>query len=112
MAKRRLISVCIKEKAPVLPGKEGIVITNAEISKQQLLRYKKLAVEHPKVDWSKYPDNIRHIVFYSDLRDPQDNVYFATIYLNGACHACTEEEFEELYASKARQYVLAAHKMD
>lgn len=79
---------------------------------QKLLHYKKLAKEQAAntIDWSKLPKEITHLVFYSELRDPKERIYFANIYLGGAADACDDEKFKRLYTEKPRQYTIAVHR--
>ena len=80
-----------------------------KVSRHELLNYKKLARNYPSIDWGTFPENIKHIVFYSELYDAEGNEYYANVYLNGCCDACTEEDFEKKY-QRAGQYTFAIHR--
>jgi CRISPR/Cas system-associated protein Cas5 (RAMP superfamily) len=62
-----------------------------------------------KVDWSEIDDKYKHLVFYSELRNIENNIYYANLYLNGAKEYCTEEYFETHYQNP-RQFTIAVHR--
>lgn len=91
----------------VYPWPESIF---KDVSVEDLMKYRQNAYkEIGKVDWSQIDKKYTHLVFYSELRDTNDNIYYANIYLNGAKEFCTEEYFESHYQNP-RQFTIAVHR--
>lgn len=99
-----MIRVRIEDCATGIP-----VVTHKSVTKKELYDLKKQARSYKPVDWSTYPEDVKHIIFYAELRDYEDNPYYANIYINGANLACTEKFFEEHY-QRPRLYVVAKHR--
>ena len=79
------------------------------ISKKDLQRYKSLVYKSVPTKWPAYPNQIKHLVFYSEFLDKDDRVYYANIYLDGTCDACEDDYFEEYY-QKLKRFTIAIHR--
>lgn len=84
--------------------------TYTAITKRALFEYQKKATKHPIIDWSSFSPEIKHLVFYAELRNNRNTITYADIYLNGACEPCTEARFEEIYAKNPKVFVIAKHR--
>lgn len=105
--KTDMVHVHIIRMTPNYPWPESIF---ADLSVEDLMHYKKEIYQWTKnIDWSQIDDKYTHLIFYSELRDPQDNIYYANLYLNGAKEYCTEEYFESHY-QRPRQFTIAVHR--
>lgn len=105
--KTDMVHVHIVRQTPNYPWPESFF---TDLSVEDLMHYKKEIYQWTKdIDWSKIKDEYTHLVFYSELRDPQYNIYYANLYLNGAKEYCTEEYFESHYQNP-RQFTIAVHR--
>lgn len=87
----------------------GDELSFKDLSKEDWTKLKQQVYGKQKVDWKEFPAEIKHVVFFSELNDQNDEPYYANIYLNGASQACTEDYFEEYY-QRSRQFTYAIHR--
>lgn len=87
----------------------GDELSFKDMSKQDWNKMKQQVYGKQKVDWKDFPAEIKHVVFFSELNDKNNEPYYANIYLQGACQACTEDYFEEYY-QRHGQFTYAVHR--
>lgn len=80
-----------------------------DLSKKELIDYKRKAYSESCVDWSGVYSRYNHMVYYSELYDHKGDIYYAEVYLDGTGFACDEQMFDEIYKRPGR-FVFALHR--
>lgn len=77
---------------------------------EEIREWRKKAHESVKVNWDALPKDATHIVYYAELVDKQNCVWFASVYMHG--QAYNEKDFDRLFATRRDiGYVGAIHKI-
>lgn len=84
------------------------IILDCYASTQEVTNWKNKARLSLWIDWSKLPQQIRHVVFYAELLDKQNCVYLVGIYMHG--QAYEEKDFERIFQRSDVGLVGAYHK--
>lgn len=79
----------------------------ATLSEAQGLRKKAIA-SIGRVDWDKLPPECTHVVYYAELDNSTQGVWFAGIFMHG--QAYTDRDFEDIFCKPNVSYVGAFHK--
>ena len=75
---------------------------------EEVRKLKEKARQSVKLDWDKLPPEFTHIVYYGELLDENQEVWFAGIYLHG--EAYTDEGFCGIFNAEDIGYVGAYHR--
>ena len=98
-----MIQVRITTKNPITGAWDN---EYKSVSKKELESLKKQAIEDIKqVPWG----DASHLVYYAELLDNDNKIYFANIYLDGTYDPCDDEKLEKIYQRK-RVVTYVRHK--
>lgn len=84
------------------------ITLDCNASVEEANEWKKKARESVKVDWESLPKEATHIVYYAELVDQQNCVWFAGIFMHG--EAYDDKEFDRIFCKPNVGYVGAIHK--
>ena len=87
-----------------------LITEDRKASRTEVAELKKKAMASVHADWGSLPEDARHIVYYAELLDKNDEVWFAGIYMHGV--AFNEAEFDRFFRQPGVGYVGAVHKKD
>lgn len=85
-----------------------LIIDDREATREEVLDLKKKARASVKVDWDRLDPMLTHIVYYAELVDKKDKVWYAAIYMHG--EAYNDKEFYRIFNRPDIGYVGAIHK--
>ena len=88
------------------------IVEERKITEAERIELKHKARESVKtpVDWSALPKESKHIVYYAELLDNDDEVWYVGIYLKGESY--DDEMFYKVFNREDIGYVGAIHKRD
>lgn len=84
------------------------IVLDCNATVDEVREWHKKARESVKVDWDKLPPEATHIVYYAELVDKQNCVWFVGIYMHG--EAYDEKDFDRIFCKPEVGYVGAIHK--
>lgn len=81
---------------------------NTTLAEAQELRKKAIA-SIGRVDWDKLPKECMHVVYYAELDNSTQGVWFAGIFMHGKAY--TDRDFEDIFCKPNVSYVGAFHRL-
>lgn len=85
-----------------------LIIEDRKATRKEVHGLKIKARQSVKPEWDKLPAEATHIVYYAELCDKKDNVWYAAIYMHG--EAFNEKDFDRIFRRSGVGYVGAIHK--
>lgn len=86
------------------------IVLDCTATLEEVFEWKEKARRSVKLEWDKLPESARHIVYYAEMVDKQNCVWFAAVYMHG--EAFDDSEFERIFWAEDIGYVGAFHKKD
>lgn len=84
------------------------IVADFKATSKEVVALMSKALKSVNLDWSKLPPNATHVVYYAELVDKNDHVWFSAIYIRG--EAYDDKEFDRVFCQPNVGYVGAFHK--
>lgn len=84
------------------------IIDERKATREDVVELKRKARASVKVDWDSLDPRLTHIVYYAELVDKRDKVWYAAIYMHG--EAYDDDTFYRIFHRPDIGYVGAIHK--
>lgn len=85
-----------------------LIVDEREVTPGEVRELEKKARESVLVDWDNLDPKLTHIVYYAELVDKKDKVWYAAIYMHG--EAYDDDTFYRTFWRPDIGYVGAIHK--